>query len=77
MTCATCRFAVGSETSGQVECHKGPPQVTVVMVPIQDKGIQIVGKKTQLSVGFQAIAAWPDIPSTKWCGAHEPKGAEK
>jgi hypothetical protein len=64
--CGTCR-KMETVGPGKLECHSGPPQTNVVLIPV-DVPRGIVGGNAG-GPGFQirTISGFPPVQSADWC----------
>lgn len=64
--CQRCRWSAPEQ--GALACRRNPPQVTIVMVPVQPNALM-----TKQAMGFtpQPLAAFPFVHRDMWCGAFE------
>ncbi len=61
-TCGTCRaFDRNSEDPKMGECKAGPPDASVIMVPVQS------ALRQSVSMQPQTVSVWPPVPETGWC----------
>lgn len=71
--CGNCRFGSIEPQSGQILCHRYPPQVFLMEIPNQNPGaLQLPGRPQTVTV-TQAIP--PALSPQFWCGEHEEKVA--
>lgn len=77
--CVDCNFgvmAVLPDGRQMLQCRAGPPQVTVIVVPVQS-GPSIANplavQKNMLTT--QAVTAWPTMSDTDGCWQFLPEGA--
>lgn len=78
--CVDCNFGVLAELPDgrrMLQCRAGPPQVTVIVVPVQAGGPSIANPlaapKSLLTT--QAVTAWPTMSETDGCWQFLPDGA--
>lgn len=63
LKCNTCEFYVDSDG----ECHRLPPQVTVVLMPRRHP------LSNQVEMAPMPVGAFPSIGPDGFCGEHKPK----
>lgn len=65
--CQRCRWSAPEQ--GALACRRNPPQVTIVMVPVEGNALKLQPQR----MGFtpQPLAAFPFVHRDMWCGAFE------